>query len=162
MMETINSTHAIQPKTLWNVGNRIAILGECMIELSGQPFMPQQQAFGGDTLNTAVYLSRLNSALSPSYVTVLGEDNYSQQMIEAWQVEGINCQHVLRDPKRLPGMYAIEIDDAGERSFHYWRNDAAARYLCEHPDFNKVKSHLSEVNWLYLSVDFFGDFARRK
>ena len=29
----------------------VAIIGECMIELSGQPFLPQQQRFGGDTLS---------------------------------------------------------------------------------------------------------------
>ena len=40
---------------------RIALLGECMIELRGQMFGTMQQNFGGDTLNTAVYLARLGS-----------------------------------------------------------------------------------------------------
>jgi len=32
----------------------IAILGECMIELSGKPLQALQQGFAGDTLNTAL------------------------------------------------------------------------------------------------------------
>ena len=48
---------------------RIVLFGECMIELRGQVFGTMQQGFGGDTLNTAIYLARLNACLlytSPS------------------------------------------------------------------------------------------------
>ena len=37
---------------------KIAFFGECMIELSGDPI---RKGFGGDTLNTALYLSRLTA-----------------------------------------------------------------------------------------------------
>ncbi|CRL62305.1 2-dehydro-3-deoxygluconokinase [Proteus vulgaris] len=95
----------------------VAIIGECMIELSGQPFLPQQQRFGGDTLNTALYLSRLEPSLHPRYITGLGADTYSTLMKKAWEEEGINCQSVITIPEKLPGLYAIEIDPCGERSF---------------------------------------------
>lgn len=129
----------------------IAVIGECMIELCGQPLMPQQQNFGGDTLNTALYLSRLLPELSPSYITAVGKDNYSNAMVEAWQQEGINCHFVWRDPRKLPGMYSIEIDPYGERSFHYWRNDSAARQWCDSPLFDMVVDYLKTVDLLYLS-----------
>jgi 2-dehydro-3-deoxygluconokinase len=99
------------------IKRNIAILGECMIELSGTPFATQQQNFGGDTLNTAIYLSRLLPQRSPSYITALGIDNYSNAMVDAWQHEGIDCRFVMRERDKLPGMYAIEIDPQGERSF---------------------------------------------
>lgn len=38
--------------------SRVAIIGECMVELKKHDGV-LQQGFGGDTLNTAVYLSRL-------------------------------------------------------------------------------------------------------
>lgn len=37
---------------------RIAIIGECMIELNGEPFGSMQQSYGGDSLNTAIYMAR--------------------------------------------------------------------------------------------------------
>ena len=40
----------------------IAALGECMLELQGQAFGTLRQTFGGDTLNTAVYLARCGGA----------------------------------------------------------------------------------------------------
>jgi len=130
---------------------KIAIIGECMIELSGKPFAAQAQHFGGDTLNTAVYLSRLLPSLTPSYVTGVGTDTYSQRMLSAWQSEGIDTSLVLVTPDKLPGMYAIEIDDDGERSFHYWRNDSAARYLCEHDHFDIIVDNLKDADLVYLS-----------
>ncbi len=130
---------------------KIAVIGECMIELSGRVFEAQSQNYGGDTLNTAVYLSRLLPALNPYYITALGTDNYSRGMIYHWQHEGINTSLVMAYPNKLPGLYAIETDDLGERSFHYWRNDSAARYMCEHPDFVSKMSSLADADLIYLS-----------
>lgn len=129
----------------------IAILGECMVELSGPAFGIQQQAFGGDTLNTAIYLSRLLPDLFPRYVTVLGHDHYSDGMLERWKEERIDCSMILRDQNRLPGMYAIEIDKQGERCFHYWRNESAARFLCQHEKFTSCLDKLHGIDLLYLS-----------
>lgn len=133
------------------IKHNIAIMGECMIELSGAPFATQQQNFGGDTLNTAIYLSRLLPQSSPCYITALGIDNYSHAMIDAWQQEGIDCRFVMRERDKLPGMYAIEIDSQGERSFHYWRNDSAARYMCEHAQFSQIMAQLKSYDLIYLS-----------
>ncbi|GAD32142.1 sugar kinase [Photobacterium leiognathi] len=138
-------------ESLQSLSKKVAIIGECMIELSGQPFAQQEQRFGGDTLNTAIYLSRLLPQLAPTYITALGLDNYSNHMIHAWQKEGINCDYVLRETHKLPGMYAIEIDPNGERSFHYWRNDSAARQMCDHPQFRAAVEYMKSCDLVYLS-----------
>ena len=39
-----------------NTKPRIALIGECMIELQHRADGSLQQSFGGDTLNAAVYL----------------------------------------------------------------------------------------------------------
>ena len=63
---------------------RIALLGECMIELRGQLFGTMQQYFGGDTLNTAVYLARLaaDSPVNVADATEFGTDAFSNAMLQ--------------------------------------------------------------------------------
>ncbi|EKF9152037.1 sugar kinase [Vibrio cholerae] len=135
----------------------IAIVGECMIELNGKPFGAMHQTFGGDTLNAAVYLRRGCEAntnpddIKVSYVTALGTDPISSGMLSRWQEEGVATELVLRDPTRTPGLYLIQLDDQGERTFLYWRNQSAARYLLQHPDFGQIKQALHQVNMVFLS-----------
>lgn len=87
--------------------------------------------YGGDTLNTAIHLAR--RGLDTAYLTALGNDPFSQDIKERWRAEGLDTSLVLTDPARNPGLYAITTDDAGERSFTYWRGESAARHLfdCE-------------------------------
>lgn len=132
---------------------KIAFLGECMIELNGEPFGAMQQVYGGDTLNTATYLARI-SHLSQShiyYVTALGTDKISQSMQNYWQKDGINTDLVLNDPHHQPGLYLIQLDHTGERTFLYWRNQSAARYLLQHPHYDEVLSQLEKMDYLFLS-----------
>ena len=68
-------------------------------------------SYGGDTLNTAVYFARLGRSVD--YVTALGDDLYSDWMIDEWQAEGVGTNSVLRVPTRLPGFYAIRVDARG-------------------------------------------------
>ncbi len=133
--------------------HNIAILGECMVELQQQPNGLLKQAFGGDTLNTAMYLTRLtkNHAVNVSYVTALGVDPFSQNMIDQWNSEGIDTSLVLRLAQKQPGLYYIETDDTGERYFHYWRSDSAAKYLFDQPESSSLLDKLHSYNGLYLS-----------
>lgn len=123
-----------------------------MLELQGSPFGSMRQAFGGDTLNTAVYLARCGRAhgLKTSYVTALGDDAFSDGLLARWAEEGIATQWVRRLPGRLPGLYAIEVDAHGERRFHYWRDSAAAKSLFDAPR-TPFEESLAEVDLLYTS-----------
>lgn len=135
----------------------IAIIGECMIELNGKPFGPMQQTYGGDTLNAAVYLCRGREAnlhpeqIKVSYVSALGADPLSEGMLTRWQQEGIDTSLVLRDERRSPGLYLIQLDDQGERTFLYWRNQSAARYIMQHPQIADIESALANVDMVFLS-----------
>jgi len=129
-------------------------IGECMIELQRQgQGGTMDYRFGGDTLNTAVYMARL---LDPdtarvAYVTGLGTDGMSAEMLAAWEREGIDTASVQRLPDRLPGIYLIETDPGGERRFHYWRRDSAARHWLEAPEAGKVLVQLAAARMVYLS-----------
>lgn len=52
---------------------------------------------------------------------------------------------------RLPGLYYIETDDTGERTFYYWRNEAAAKYWLESDDAAAICETLATFDYLYLS-----------
>ena len=83
----------------------IAVIGECMIELS-QKGAEVNRGFGGDTLNTSVYIARQVDApaLSVHYVTALGTDSFRQQMLESWQAENVDTSLKQRMENRLPGL----------------------------------------------------------
>ncbi len=132
---------------------KLALLGECMIELNGEPFGDMRQTYGGDTLNTATYVARVSSPdkIEVHYVSALGTDRLSQGMLEHWQADGIKTDWVLCDPVRQPGLYLIQLDKHGERTFLYWRNQSAARYLLQHRDYPRVLSELAQVDAIYFS-----------
>ena len=140
---------------------RVACIGECMIELRERPDGLLSRGFGGDTLNTALYLARLGVAVD--YVTVLGTDHFSETMVAAWQAEGIGTGNVLRLPDCLPGLYLIQTDADGERRFAYWRDNAPARRLFDPPLSARVQAALLQFDVIYLSgitLSLFGAPAR--
>lgn len=133
---------------------RVVAFGECMLELQGQAFGTMRQTFGGDTLNTAVYLARCGRAagLQVDYATALGDDALSSGMIERWQAEGVQTGLVRRIAGRLPGLYLIEVDERGERRFSYWRDQAAARSYFETPDGDTpLEQQAARIDALYFS-----------
>jgi 2-dehydro-3-deoxygluconokinase len=111
---------------------RIACLGEAMVELSNLDAAAGRIGFGvaGDTLNTAIYLKRaLGGAAEVSYLTALGDDAFSDHMVRFMDAEALDTTCIARLGGRLPGIYAINLDDRGERSFTYWRSESAARSM---------------------------------
>jgi 2-dehydro-3-deoxygluconokinase len=124
-------------------------VGECMLELSEMPDGGIVRAFGGDTLNTAVYAAR--SGAPVAYLTALGDDPFSDEMLAGWQAEGIDTGGVRRAPGRVPGLYWIKTDARGERSFHYWRERAPYRDLFRGREAGAVLADLRRAEWLYLS-----------
>ena len=149
---------------------KIACIGECMIELfedaaSGPGAM--RRTYGGDTLNSAVYLAReLAAGLARVYyVTVLGDDPYSAEMLDGWLAEGIDISLTERLPGALPGLYMIRVDERGEREFLYWRDRAAARGLFTTDGAERTLAALAEFDWLYfsgISLAILSEAGRRK
>lgn len=131
---------------------RVALIGECMLELQGQAFGTLQQGYGGDTLNTAVYLARCGAAagIAPSYATGLGDDGLSAGLMERWAAEGVGLDLVRRIAGRMPGLYLIEVDERGERSFSYWREHSAAKAYFDCAS-TPLEDRAAEWDALYLS-----------
>jgi 2-dehydro-3-deoxygluconokinase len=141
---------------------RVACIGECMVEFSQDRDGLFRRGFGGDTLNTAIYLARLG--IDVSYVTALGDDALSEAMLSAWRAENIDTAGVLRLRGRVPGLYMIERDARGERSFLYWRDRAPAREFFDRVD-DATLERLSRFDWLYLSgisLSLYGETGRAR
>lgn len=131
---------------------KIGIIGECMVELINQQGSDYYQTFGGDTLNTAVYLKRVaGSDVDVSYVTLLGDDRLSDEMLSRWQNEGIDTRCVERIAGQVPGLYMIQTTPDGERSFLYWRDQAPAKQLFATSNADALSQQLMDCDWLFLS-----------
>ena len=133
-----------------------------MVELQEEPDGRFARGFGGDTLNTAVYLARLGIAVD--YVTALGDDAWSDEMRAAWQREGVGTALVVRCAGLMPGLYVIQTDRRGERRFLYWRDSAAARRLFTLPDSPRIVAALADYRMIYysgISLSLYGDDGRR-
>lgn len=142
---------------------RVASIGECMIELSPAADGLLSRGFGGDTLNTAVYLARLGVAVD--YVTALGDDPWSEEMLAAWRAEGVGTGLVVRVPGKLPGLYLIDTDADGQRRFYYWRDSAPARLLFDLPQTPEIAAALARYDLVYLSgvtLSLYGESGRAR
>jgi 2-dehydro-3-deoxygluconokinase len=128
----------------------VACIGECMIELKQAGAGLYSRGFGGDTLNTAVYLARLG--VTVDYITALGDDPLSDEMIAGWQLEGVGTAKVARLKGKLPGLYMIATDDKGERRFYHWRESAAARSLLDLAETDSLLQSLGRYDLVYLSA----------
>jgi 2-dehydro-3-deoxygluconokinase len=130
--------------------SKVACIGECMVELKQADGGLFSRGYGGDTLNTAVYLARLGA--SADYVTALGDDSLSDEMVSGWAAEGVGTGRVVRLPGKLPGLYMIQTDDKGERRFFHWRDSAAARSLLALPQTPEMLNSLASYDIVYLSA----------
>jgi 2-dehydro-3-deoxygluconokinase len=136
------------------------VIGECMLELTRDADR-WRLGYGGDTFNTAVYLSRLG--VPTAYMTALGADTFSQDMRAEWQADGLDTSLVLTDSSRLPGLYAVRNDADGERHFYYWRERSAARQLFTLPGIEAAVARARSAQQLYLSgitLSLFGPAER--
>lgn len=130
----------------------IACIGEVMIELIAGPAGTATLGVAGDTYNTAVYLRRLlgGDDIGLSYVTALGSDPYSDRIVAHMHAHGLGTGYIERRPDRMPGLYAIDTDSRGERSFSYWRDSSAARTLF-HPPCEIGVDRLNEFDLVFLT-----------
>lgn len=127
----------------------VLCIGEFMVELSQAPDGAARVGFGGDTLNTAVYLSRL--AQPTAYLTALGDDPFSAEARALMDGEGVDHSASPTAPGRTMGLYAIRTSPEGERSFTYWRDRSPARDLFGTLFTDRVRQTILSARLVYLS-----------
>ncbi len=130
---------------------RVVAFGECMLELGRTVLGGKSWQLGvaGDSYNVAAYLRRLGADVA--YMTALGTDQFSDDMRAVWAAETVDTALVVSHPKRIPGLYAITLDSAGERSFTYWRGQSAARAFFECSGASTALRAAGSADLLYIS-----------
>ena len=89
--------------------------------------------FAGDTFNTLWALRALTGDdRAADYVSAFGDDPFSRDQIAFFAGTASASRASPIIPGARPGLYAITLTGA-ERSFTYWRTDAAARRLADDP-----------------------------
>ncbi len=130
----------------------VCCIGEVMIELVNGKDGKIALGVAGDTYNTAVYLKRAlkQNDVKVSYCTALGPDPYSEIIRQSLERYGLDTSCIETRADKIPGLYAVDTDDHGERSFTYWRSDAAARTLFQTPAEISLET-LNQFDLIYLS-----------
>lgn len=104
---------------------RILVVGSANMDLVARtPHIPRPGetvlgsdfviALGGKGANQAVGAARLGADVT--FVARVGQDNFGDQCLGAYQAEGINTAYVVRDPAQPTGVALIAVADDGENS----------------------------------------------
>ena len=106
----------------------IAIIGECLIELSANGTLADTSTlnkyFGGDTVTTAVAISRLGGAIT--YLTKVGNDGFSEFILTSLQKENIDTS-LIKTNDEQNGMYIVSNTSAKKEVLYYKRKTAATK-----------------------------------
>lgn len=131
--------------------SKIAVIGECMVELFKSKDSSFKQTFGGDSFNCATYLKRSHKKAEVEYITVLGEDELSLKMLNFFHKQNLKTTYVDQLKNKNPGLYIISTKN-GERSFSYWRGEAAAKELFLTKSLKRLEKDLLTFDLIYLSA----------
>ena len=114
----------------------IAIIGECLIELSTNGTLAETSTlnkyFGGDTVTAAVAIARLGGNVT--YLTRVGNDGFSEFILSSLKKEGIDTS-LIKTNDEQNGMYIVSRTADKNEFLYYKRKTAAAKLSIE--DFSE-------------------------
>ena len=106
----------------------IAIIGECLIELSSNGTLADTSTlnkyFGGDTVTTAVAIARLGGKVT--YVTKIGNDGFSEFILSSLNKENIDTSLITSNEEQN-GMYIVSRTPEKKELLYYKRKTAATK-----------------------------------
>lgn len=106
----------------------IAIIGECLIELSANGSLADASTlnkyFGGDTVTTAVAVARLGGNVT--YLTKVGNDGFSEFILSALKKENIDTS-LIKTNDEQNGMYIVSHTLDKKEVLYYKRKTAATK-----------------------------------
>ena len=106
----------------------IAIIGECLVELSSNGTLADTSTlnkfFGGDTVTTAVAVARLGGNVT--YLTQVGNDGFSEFILSSLQKENIDTS-LIKSNDEQNGMYIVSRTPEKKELLYYKRKTAATK-----------------------------------
>ena len=110
----------------------IAIIGECLIELSANGSLADTSTlnkfFGGDTVTTAVTVARLGGSVT--YLTKVGNDGFSEFILSSLKKENIDTS-LIKTNEEQNGMYIVSHTLENKEVLYYKRKTAATKLSVE-------------------------------
>ena len=110
----------------------IAIIGECLIELSSNGTLAESSTlnkyFGGDTVTTAVAIARLGGNVT--YLTKVGNDGFSEFIISSLKKENVDTS-LIKTNEEQNGMYIVSKSQDKKELLYYKRKTAATKLSVE-------------------------------
>ena len=104
----------------------IAIIGECVVELSSNGTLADTSTlnkfFGGDTVTTAVAVARVGGNVT--YLTQVGNDGFSEFILSSLQKENIDTS-LIKSNDEQNGMYIVSRTPEKKELLYYKRKTAA-------------------------------------
>ncbi len=143
---------------------KFAAIGECLIELSEVDDLLFKLGFAGDTFNTAYYFKKLANNSAVHYITAVGGDKNSTELLNFIQKHGIDTSLCISIQNKTCGLYLIENDLSGERQFEYYREYSAARqllYQLSEPQLSLIAS-FDALYFSGISLAILDDYSRKK
>ncbi|MBC07384.1 MAG: ribokinase [Thalassospira sp.] len=126
----------------------VICIGEAMGEISFSPTGDSSVKVGGDTFNTAVYLGRLG--IKSGFASAVGTDPFGDMIRAVLRDNQVSDAFLISTDLANTGLYSITNRADGERFFHYWRNQSAARQTLSLAPPVYLQA-LEGAPWLYLS-----------
>lgn len=118
----------------------IAIIGECLIELSANGTLADTSTlnkyFGGDTVTTAVAIARLGGKVT--YLTKVGNDGFSEFILSSLKKENIDTS-LIKTNDEQNGMYIISKTAEKKELLYYKRKTAATKLSIEDINADCIK-----------------------
>ncbi len=118
----------------------IAIIGECLIELSANGSLADTSTlnkyFGGDTVTTAVAVARLGGNVT--YLTKVGNDGFSEFILSSLKKEKIDSS-LIKTNDEQNGMYIVSHTLDKKEVLYYKRKTAATKLSINDIDEESIK-----------------------
>lgn len=128
----------------------VVALGEALIEFNQIQSDPPTylQGFGGDTSNAVIAAAR--AGVPTAYLTLLGEDQWAQRLLQLWQGEGVSVQGVRSLKGQRTGLYFVHHDANGHH-FSYARSGSAASQMAPGQLQGDWQELIARSQWLHVS-----------
>lgn len=111
-----------------------------------------KKSFAGDVFNTGIYIKRcVKDQANVKFLTAVGNDENSHEMLAMMEQESLDTSLVYQSSTAQMGLYLINVDSEGERSFNYWRETSAAKQVVKFIGDDIDNPALSQVDCFFFS-----------
>lgn len=110
----------------------IVALGEPLLEFNAletgglRDVRKYEVGWGGDTSNYSIAARRLGGDVG--YICRIGDDEFGKVLLDLWQREGVDSNHVIVEENGYTGIYFISRQ-GDDHEFTYYRQNSAASHF---------------------------------